>query len=90
MSLYALLNRQTYNVMFHKVAAVNAKELYPAFTWVRTTVDKLLLGERNALVGRRHIFGASPYAALYVNTKGLSRLFIIQVSSEENKTPWTT
>ena len=36
---------------FHKVAATTTNELSPAFTCVRTTVNKLLFAERNALAG---------------------------------------
>ena len=36
---------------FHNVAAATTNELSPAFTCVRTTVNKLLLAERNALAG---------------------------------------
>ena len=55
---------------FHKLAAAIANDLSPAFTWVRTTVNKLLLAERNVLVGLYgHIrsdiyFGTSPCTTL--------------------------
>ncbi len=66
--------------VFHKVAAATANELSPALTWVRRTVNMLLLVERRALVGlyghtRSHkYFGASPCTALYVNTNSLKSI----------------
>ena len=36
---------------FHKVSAATTNELSPAFSCVRTTVNKLLFAERNALAG---------------------------------------
>ena len=55
---------------FRKVAAATTNELSPSFSCVRTTVNKLLFAERNALIGLHgHIrsdryFGASPCTAL--------------------------
>ena len=55
---------------FRKVAAATTNELSPAFTCVRTTVNKLLFTERNALAGlyghtrSDRYFGASPCTAL--------------------------
>ena len=36
---------------FHMVSAATTNELSPAFSFVRTTVNKLLFAERNALAG---------------------------------------
>ena len=52
--------------MSRRAAAATTNELFPAFTCVRTTVNKLLFAEHNALAGLyRHTrpdgyFGASP------------------------------
>ena len=52
---------------FHKVAAATTNELSSAYKCVRTTVNKLLFAERNALAGLYghtrsddSYFGASP------------------------------
>ena len=63
---------------FRKVAGATTNELSPAFTCVRTTVNKLLFTECNALAGlyghtrSDRYFGASPFIALNLILTGLS------------------
>ena len=53
---------------FHKVAAATTNELFPAFTIVRTTVNKLLFAERNALAG---LYGHTRSDSIHNNVRNL-------------------